>query len=89
MKLENTNRMDDKAKKIQYVFGSALPSAKGLLLVRGLRRSNFVSTIRLNVIAALLAPTMQTRIQFKALTSGKPSAAMKALIIAKGRANRV
>ena len=45
--------------------------------------------MRLNAIAALLAPTMQTMIHTSFSVSGNPSAARNALITANGRANTV
>jgi hypothetical protein len=66
-----------------------LPAGKALPLVRGFNRSILASAIRLNAIAQFLALNIAIRIHTNLPKSGIPSAAIKALITAKGRANTV
>ena len=57
--------------------------------VRGLSRSKRQSTIRLNAIAQVRAPTIATITNSSTITSGIPSAARKPPVKAKGMAKMV
>ena len=62
------------------------PAGKARVFVRGFSASNSRSAIRLNVIAALRAPTMATISQKSCRSVGQPRTASNAPVRAKGRA---
>lgn len=66
--------------------GLRWPAGRARELVRGFSASNFESTRRLKVIAALLAPTMATPSQVTSRQVGHPRRASKAPVKAKGNA---
>ena len=89
IKAANINMTENKTKKVQYTPTLTLPDGKALSLVRGFSLSNLASTIRLKDIAAFLAQNIATNIHNRTPHLGSPSAARKALITAKGKANTV
>ena len=62
------------------------PAGKARIFVRGFSASNSRSAMRLNVIAALRAPTMATISQKSCGSVGQPRTASNAPVSAKGKA---
>ena len=89
IKAANINASEDTIKKTHYSPKSILAEGNARFLVRGFKLSIFASIMRLKAIAPFLAKNIATRIHSKIPHSGRPSAAIKALIMAKGKANTV